>query len=136
VPSPLNRPLPAFATAVAITAAAETAVIVSPVVIVDTPQYVVVLHACIDILIDATGSAVTLMLERGTVAGGTPITKGGVWGPFAVTAAEEFQFTVMGLDEPGEVFGGQYVLTATVTAGAAGSTVNAAYLEAIVQARS
>lgn len=135
MPSPLNRPLPSFATAVAITAAAETLVVVSPMVIVDTPQYVVVLHGLVDITIDATGTAVTLFLERGAAAGGTLITSGSTWGPFTVTATDEVNFAIAGFDDPGMVFGQTYALTAQVTAGAAGSTVNAAYLEAIVQAR-
>jgi hypothetical protein len=135
VPSPINRPLPAFATAVAITAAAETVVVTSPLVIVDTPQNVVVLHGLVDITVDATGSAVTLFVRRGATVGGTLITSGNTWGPFTVTATDEYQFVVMGFDDPPIVFGETYVLTAQVTAGAAGSTVNSAYLEAIVTAR-
>lgn len=135
MPSPLNRPLPAFASAVTIGTDVEHVAVTSPVVIVDTPQYVVVLHGLIDITIGTAGAAITLMLERGTAAAGTPVTSGGTWGPYAVTATDEYQFVVMGLDEPGQAFGSQYVLTVTVGSASGDSTVNAAYLEAIVQAR-
>ena len=135
MPSPINRPLPAFASGASIGDALEHVLVTSPKLIVDTPQYVVVLHGLVDISIAADASAVTLYLERGDAAGGTPITSGGTWGPYPVTGPVQAQFAVSGFDEPGMVFTQPYVLTAILTANDAASTVNAAYLEAIVQAR-
>jgi hypothetical protein len=131
----LNRPLPVFASGATIGDDSETVVVTSPKVIVDTPQYVVVLHGLVDVTVGADATAVTLYLERGTVAGGTKVTEGGTWGPYPIAGSAEGQFAVSGIDVPGEVFGGEYVLTVVLTGNDTASTVNAAYLEAIVQAR-
>jgi len=130
--SPFNEPMPAFVTAVSIADANEHVVITSPRVIVDDPQSVVVLHGMIDITLGADSSAVTLLLKRGATTAGTLITEGGTWGPFTVVPSLEAPGLVMGFDEPGMVFDEVYVLTVTVTDASAASTVNAAYLEAIV----
>ena len=132
MPSPLNIPMPAYVSAVTIADDTESVVIASPRVIVDDPQSVVILHGMIDVTLGADASAATLKLKRGATIAGTLITKGGTWGPFTVTPALEVPGLVMGFDEPGDVFDEQYVLTITVTDASAASTVNAAYLEAIV----
>lgn len=135
MPSPVNRPIPAFATGATIVVATETVLVTSPELIIDTPQYVVVLHGLVDLSVGTDATAVTLYLERGAVEGGTLISYGNTWGPYAVTGGDEYQFVVAGYDNPYQGFGAQYVLTTVLTANDSTTTVNAAYLEAIVQAR-
>ena len=127
--------MPAFATGATIVVASETVLVTSPAVIIDTPQYVVVLHGLVDLTLDADATAVTLYLERGTVEGGTLISYGNTWGPYPVTGGDEYQFAVAGYDTPYQGFGAQYVLTTVLTGNDGTTTVNAAYLEVIVQAR-
>jgi hypothetical protein len=135
MPSPLNAPLPAYASGASIGDALEHVLVTSPRVIVDDPQSVVVLHGLVDISIAADATAVTLYLERGSAIAGTKITQGGTWGPYPVTGPVQAQFAVSGYDLSPAAFDEVYVLTAILTANDAASTVNAAYLEAIVQAK-
>ena len=132
MPSPLNQPAPSFTIVASPATSAETVVATSATVIVDVPQYAVLLTGLIDITIGTSGTAITLKLKRGTATSGTGITSGATWGPYAVTATDEYQFTVMGYDLPGNVFLQQYCLTATITNGAATSTVNVVCLSAEV----
>ena len=135
MPSPLNIPLPAYASGATISDDTETALVVSAGVIADTPQYQVVLHASVDLAVGADATAVTLSLEQGALAGGTAITSGGVWGPFDVTGSTRVNFSIDGIDSPGAVHGLTYVLTVTLTGNDTDSTVENVYLEAIVTAR-
>ena len=132
MPSPLNIPMPAYVSAVTIADDTESVVIASPRVIVDDPQSVVILHGMIDVTLGAGRIGGYAPLEAGATIAGTLITSGGTWGPFTVTAGLEVPGLVMGFDEPGDVFDEQYVLTITVSDAFAASTVNAAYIEAIV----
>ena len=134
MPSPLNLPASSFVVTGSPAAATETVIATSAQLIVDTPQYAVLLTALVDITIGTSGTAVTFKLKRGTTTGGTAVTNGAVWGPYAVTATHEYQFTIMGSDIPPASHGVQYVLTATVTNGAATSTVNVVALSAEVTA--
>ena len=136
MPSPLNLPAVSFAVTGSPATSAETVIATSAQLIVDTPQYAVLLTALVDITIGTSGTAVTFKLKRGTTTGGTAVTNGAVWGPYAVTATDEYQFTVMGYDIPGASANLQYVLTATIGSGAATSTVNVVCLSAEVAAYS
>ncbi len=136
MPSPLNQPAPSFAITGSPAAAAETVVCTSAKLLVDVPQYVVLLTGLIDLTIGTSGVSVTLKLKRGTTTSGTAVTSGATWGPYAVTATDEYQFTVMGYDIPGASANLQYVLTATIGSGAATSTVNVVCLSAEVAAYS
>jgi hypothetical protein len=134
MPSPLNMPAPSFAIVASPAAAAETVIATSPKLIVDTPQYAVLLTALVDITIGTSGTAVTFKLRRGTTTGGTAVVNGATWGPYAVTATDEYQFALVGSDTPPASSGLQYCLTVTVTGGAATSTVNVVCLSAEVAA--
>jgi hypothetical protein len=135
MPSPINMPTPAFASAVTNDTDAEFVVLVSPKVIVDDPQFDVVLHGLVDVTFGADATAITLKLKRGSTTGGTAVTKGDTWGPFTVTGSTEAQFAVSGFDSSPEAFDEVYVLTATLAGNDTTSTVNAAFLEALVIAR-
>ena len=134
MPSPLNMPAPNFTVVASPAGSAETVIATSPKLIVDAPQYAVLLTALVDITIGTSGSAVTFKLRRGTTTGGTAVTNGATWGPYAVTATDEYQFTIMGSDLPPASSGLQYSLTVTVTNGAATSTVNVVCISAEVAA--
>lgn len=87
------------------------------------------IEATVDMTIGTSGTAVTLKLERGTVAGGTIIA---TIGPVTVVAANRYNFAIQGTDsQSAELYGSVYVLTATVTGGAATSTVNNVNITAI-----
>jgi hypothetical protein len=127
-------PAPNFTVVASPAGSAETVIATSPKLIVDAPQYAVLLTALVDITIGTSGSAVTFKLRRGTTTGGTAVTNGATWGPYAVTATDEYQFTIMGSDLPPASSGLQYSLTVTVTNGAATSTVNVVCISAEVAA--
>ena len=134
MPSPLNQPAPNFTVVASPALAAETVIATSGKLNIDVPQYAVLLSGLVDITIGTSGTAVTFNLRRGTSVSGTAVTTGATWGPYAVTATHEYQFTIMGSDIPPASHGVQYVLTATVTNGAATSTVNVVALSAEVTA--
>lgn len=94
-----------------------------------TPSDVVDIEGSVDITIGTSGTAVTLKIERGSAAAGTVVT---TYGPFTVTAGNRYNFSVNGSDsQSNELANASYVLTATVTGGAATSTVNAVNLNAL-----
>jgi hypothetical protein len=128
----INCPAAGVGTAVTVTTTAETVAATSAPCNVDNLATNVQLEASLDISVGAAGATVTIKLERGTAAGGTPITKGGTWGPFAVSASTRYNFTVQGVDTPGQSAGQQYVATVTVGSASGNSTVNVAVLSAIV----
>jgi hypothetical protein len=126
-------PTPAFASAVTNDTDAEFVVLVSPKVIVDDPQFDVVLHGLVDVNFGADATAITLKLKRGSTIGGTLVTAGNTWGPYPVIGSAEGQFVAMGFDDSPAAFGEVYVLTATAAGNDTATTVNGAYLEVIVQ---
>lgn len=132
MPSPLNQPAPSTTVVASPAAAAETVIATSAGLIVDTPQFLVVVRASVDLTIGTNGIAVTFKLRRGTTASGTEITSNPVWGPYTVVATDEYQFSVAGTDAPGAVAGLKYSLTATVGSGSAPTTINVVYIEAFV----
>ena len=135
MPSPLNLPLPAYATGGTSAVATEGVIATSAAVNVDTPQYQVVLHWSVDIALGADATAATFKLKRGTTTAGTGITLGETWGPFTVTGNDRVNFSGDGIDSPGAVHGLTYVLTVTLTANDTATTFENVYLEAIVTAR-
>lgn len=135
MPSPLNIPLPTLVTGQTSTVATEVVIATSPGVIVDTPQFQVVLRWAVEIAFGADATAATFKLKRGTTAAGTGITLGETWGPATVTGSTRAIFTGAGIDSPGVVHGQTYVLTATLTANDTTTTYENVYLEAVVTAR-
>ena len=135
MPSPLNVPLPAYATGQTSTVATEVVIATSAAVIVDTPQNQVVLKWAADIAFGADATAATFKLKRGTTTSGTAITLGTTWGPATVTGSTRAIFAGAGIDSPGVVHGQTYVLTATLTANDTTTTYDNVYLEAVVTAR-
>ena len=106
-------------------AAAETAICTVGALTLGV-QDVVDIEGSVDITIGASGTAVTLKVERGAVAGGAIVA---TFGPFTVVAGNRYNLGINCFDvQQTEQQGQAYVLTATVTAGAAQSTVNAVWL--------
>lgn len=109
-------------------AASETAICTLP-VSTFPDQAIIDLHATVDITIGTSGTAVTLKVRQGSGTTGTTIA---TYGPFTVTAADRRSFSLVATDPNGGALAtNQYTLTATVTAGAATSTVNAVELIAV-----
>jgi len=86
VPTPINQPAPSFTVAASPAAGSETVVCTVGGVIVDVPQYAVLLSGTIDITIGTSGVTITLKLKRGSTTSGTGVTNGNTWGPFTVVA--------------------------------------------------
>lgn len=84
------------------------------------------LEVTLDLTIGTSGTAVTVKIETGTVAGGTILA---THGPFTAVAANRMNFAMQATN-PAENYTG-YVVTVTVTAGAAVSTVNNVNLSAV-----
>ena len=132
MPTPINQPAPSFTVAASPAADSETVVCTVGGVIVDVPQYAVLLSGTIDITIVTPDVPITLKLKRGSTTSGTGVTNGNTWGPFTVVAASRYQFCFGGYDLPAAGQGLQYSLTVTVGSGAATSTVNGVSLSAEV----
>ena len=80
--------------------------------------------------VGTNGTAVTLKIRRTDAAGATVVSTGAV--DAGVAATKLLALTIAGNDTGGTLPGQVYVLTMTVTAGSAASTVSAVQLEAVV----
>jgi hypothetical protein len=80
--------------------------------------------------VGTSGSACTLKIRQTSTAGTTIASTGATTG--GIAAASLVDMNVQGLDTAGVLPGQVYVLTLTVTAGAAASTVSACQLTALV----
>ncbi len=136
MPSPINTPTAGVGSAVTVPTTSETVAATSGPVNADNVETGVALDATIDLSTGVGATAVTIKLERGTSAGGTAISKGGTWGPFAVAASTRYSFNVQGVDFPGLVAGQQYVVTVTQTGATGNGTVNTAVLGTTASAAS
>jgi hypothetical protein len=80
--------------------------------------------------VGTSGTACTLRIRQTNTSGSVVATTGATTG--GITAANLVDMNVQGLDTAGVLPGQVYVLTLTVTAGAAASTVSACQLTALV----
>lgn len=90
----------------------------------------VVIVAFAAFTVGTSGTAVTAKIRRTDTSGTTVVTTGAMTG--GVAATNLMSYTVLGFDAGGFTNGRVYVLTLTVTGGAATSTVSAAGLVALV----
>ena len=90
----------------------------------------VVIVAFCALTVGTSGSAVTAKIRRTDTSGTTVVSTGAMTG--GVAAGNLLSYTVLGFDSGGFTNGRVYVLTLTITAGAAVSTVSAAGLVAVV----
>lgn len=133
MPSPVNTPTPAVATAITTSAATELLIVTSSAINLDTPESLVLIEFEVDFLNSASGATITFKLERGAAAGGTLISKASTWGPFTLAASTRYNFSGAGIDTPGASAGLTYVLTGTIASNAATSTYETAVIAVQVQ---
>lgn len=122
MPSPSNIPAMGVAGPINVVSTTEIVAVTSAPINTDNLETAVNIIACIDFLNSSSGTTATVKIERGIAIAGTPITSGGTWGPVALTASVRSQMIAMGVDNPGQVGGQQYVATVTV-AGNSGTPV-------------
>jgi len=80
--------------------------------------------------VGTNGTAVTLKIRRTNVSGTTVATTGALTG--GIAAANLVAETILGFDTGAALTGQVYVLTLTVTAGSAASTVSAVEFDALI----
>jgi hypothetical protein len=108
--------------------AAETVICTLPAMAI-VPNQAVDFWGMADITLAAGTTGNTVNIRRGTGTTGTVVA---TVGPIAVTASTRILFAILGTDtQAGEEAGQQYVLTVTLAAAAAGSTVNNVCLTAL-----
>lgn len=135
-PSPLNAPLMGVGSSISVVSTTEIVAATSGPVNTDNLETVVYLEANLDFLNSSSGTTITLKLERGTAIGGTAITSGGTWGPFALTASARSNYGIAGYDLPGLVFNQKYVFTVTVAGNSGSPTIETATITCTSQSQS
>lgn len=136
MPSPINTPLTKSASAVTISTAGETTVLVSSAVNTDNLQTQVNVEVTLDVSIGAGVSAIAIQLRRGSGISGSVITAGGTYVTSPVTAATRQTFIAKGVDIPGQVSGQTYTATITATGLTGTTSVNTAILTVTPSAQS
>lgn len=109
---------------------AETVVATLPGVTVDNPTRRVLLSGWVAYTVGTSGIAVRLRFRRDSITGA--VVTGGDTSLITAIAAAIRVDSVFGIDIPGEIAAATYVLTMTVSSGAAASTVTSVYLGATI----
>lgn len=106
---------------------AETIIATSPGVVLRYPGQTIKVYGSVNFTVGTSGTAGTLKLRRDSVTG-TQIGVSVTIPVSQITATQTADGVIAAFDTPGDVNGQIYVMTLTVTAGAATSTVNNVWL--------
>jgi hypothetical protein len=120
---------PVEATAVTTGGTAETVIVTSGFITVDTVDKCVTVSGYINLTPGTSAVAAVLKIKRGTTTGGTQV---GTTLTSTTIATKLITIPFMAVDYPGESAGLVYSVTLVETSAAANGTVNQAYITALV----